>query len=110
MKTIPTIAMTFALALSLSACSATAGSLDTMPSSVVGKSVPTVTPAFHPLERDGAPIPIPVSADHDVSISADHDVSTLEESTSNPPPSMKHMLISFLSEVLVACVNSGNCW
>jgi hypothetical protein len=102
MKTIPTIAMTFALALSLSACSATAGSLDTMPSSVVGKSVPTVTPAFHPLERDGAPIPIPVSADHDV--------STLEESTSNPPPSMKHMLISFLSEVLVACVNSGNCW
>ncbi|MBO0611819.1 hypothetical protein [Thiothrix fructosivorans] len=102
MKTIPTIAMTFALALSLSACSATAGSLDTMPSSVVGKSVPTVTPAFYPLERDGAPIPIPVSADHDV--------STLEESTSNPPPSMKHMLISFLSEVLVACVNSGNCW
>ncbi len=103
MKTIPTIAMTFALALSLSACSATAGSLDTMPSSVVvGKSVSTVTPAFHPLERDGAPIAIPASAEHDV--------STLEESTSNPPPSMKHMLISFFSEVLVACVNSGNCW
>ncbi|SEA56212.1 hypothetical protein SAMN05660964_01890 [Thiothrix caldifontis] len=103
MKTIPTIAMMFALALSLPACTTTTSHSPAVKSSAsAGNSLPKVEPAFHQLERDGVPQPI--------SVSADNDVPTLEESTTDPQFSMRHTVVSILGQIVVACATSGYCW
>lgn len=103
MKTIPTIAMTFVLALSFPACTATTSHPSAVKSSVVvGNSLPKVKPAFHQLERDGAPLPIPANVDDNT--------PTLEESTPDTQSSMKHTVLSILGQIVVACAESGHCW
>ncbi|MDQ5770690.1 hypothetical protein [Thiothrix subterranea] len=103
MKTIPIIAMTFVLVLSLPACTIITSSPATVkPSVATGDSLPKLKPAFHQLERDGAPISIPVSADYDASM--------LDESALETPSSMQHTVVSILGQIVVACATSGHCW
>lgn len=113
MKTIPTIAMTFALALSLPACTATTSHPTPVKSSVmVGNPAVVLRHPFHQLERDGAPKPIPVSANSEPMVVAETtneiDPSVIEK-TPNTPASMGHLLVSILGEIAVACVTYGHC-
>lgn len=112
MKTIPTIVMTFALALSLPACTTTTSHPAAVKSSVIiGNPAVVLRHPFHQLERDGAPKPIPVGTDSEVPTveSVDEGVSVME-SDSNTPSSTNDTVLSILGQIAVACATSGNCW